>query len=65
LASIEPIYWPVICTWTLEALREAGVELETDSWIERLADEPDAETQLLRLLIALVPIKEVSEQRPD
>jgi hypothetical protein len=65
LTSVEPIYWPVLCTWTLEALREAGVELETDSWIERLADEPDAETQLLRLLITLVPIKDVSEQRPD
>ncbi len=55
LGAVEPVYWPVLCTWTLEALREAGVELETDDWTERLPDDPDAEVRLMQLLVALVP----------
>ncbi len=56
LRTVEPVYWPVLCTWTLEALRDAGVELETDAWTERVPNEPDAQARLLQLLLALVPL---------
>jgi hypothetical protein len=40
---------------TGEALSDAGIELETDPWTERVPNDPDAETRLMQLLLALVP----------
>jgi hypothetical protein len=64
LRAVEPVYWPVLCSWTLEALREAGVELETDPWTERVPNDPDAEGRLMQFLVALVPSEQASEHPP-
>jgi hypothetical protein len=60
LRAVPPVYWPVLCTWTLEALSEAGIELETDPWMELVPNDPDAEVRLMQLLVALVS-KQASE----
>jgi hypothetical protein len=54
LRTVEPVYWPILCTWTLEALDVTGDELVSERWRE-LAGNPDARKQLLELLIALMP----------
>lgn len=54
LRAVEPVYWPVLCTWTLEAMSKAGVDLEADPWTDRLPNRPDTKERLLQLLIALV-----------
>jgi hypothetical protein len=54
LRTVEPVYWPILCAWTLEALDVTGDELRSERWHE-LADNPDARTQLLELLVTLIP----------
>lgn len=54
LVEVEPVYWPVLCSWTLEAFSEAEIDIPKDSLIE-LPDGPEAEQRLLQYLVALVP----------
>jgi hypothetical protein len=55
LNTVEPKYWPVLCGWTLEALADEGIELPSERWQQLVDTNPDAQKQLLDLLVRLVP----------
>ena len=56
LDTLEPKYWPVVYSWTLQALVYAeGWHGSEERWRELLSVNPNAQQQLKEILLATMP----------
>jgi hypothetical protein len=56
LDTVEPKYWPVVFSWTLEAIVYSEGWHDSDQrWRGLLTANPDAAQQLKEILVALMP----------